>query len=912
MLLDQSNRQIALFSPFGNEKTDLALRAFTATEELGRLFRIDADLLSENAKLNFTDIVGKNVTIRLNTLQKGGTRFWNGHIRSFRQVGYVGRLARYQAIIVPQLWFLTRSADCRIFQNKNIPDIITKVLEPYNFPIPFENTLTADYQPWEYCVQYRETDLNFISRLMEQEGIHYYFRHENGKHTMILADLNSVHKDFPKYENIPFIPPHGEVVNVQSILEWTVSMEVQPSSYLLTDFDFKKPSDPLASRSAVLTPQVENGDHEIYDYPGEYTEHPDGDRYSMARIHELNTGFQLAYGESNARGLSSGCKFALSRFTRDEGNGDYLVISTVIKAEAESYFSSGGTPDTPPFSCSCTALKVGDVSFVPARLTPKPMIQGTQTAIVTGPKGEEIYTDEYGRIKVQFHWDREGKYDENTTLFIRVAEVWAGKRWGSTFTPRIGQEVVVAFLEGDPDQPLVIGSVYNAEQMPPYLGEGPDPKHKNDPKVSGIKSLSTKGGQGYNEWRFDDNKGKEEVFIHAERNMDTRVKNDSMHNVGHDYHLTVGGEKDGVKSGDQTEMVYRNKNLKIHKDHSEQIGGNMTLHVGGIDGDGNLDVHVDGKRTQVIKKDDSMHIVGNRLQKIDGNQGLKIGGNQAEQVGSNHALEAGQEIYLKAGLKIVIEAGTQISLKVGGNFIDISPAGVAISGTMLLLNSGGAAGVARPEPPSRSTTPTRQRLCRRPPRMTPSRGHFPTSSPTRRRPSLLRSHPRRQSRPLPARRSPSIRRQTASSVKITAWSCRITTTAQTATVRRHTSPPTFKIGRIVTARTCVKACRMARYPSVGQDTMSSCANPNAKPTRSASVAARTNSLRRPRPTNRQSEPPSSATTPNEPAAIAPNPLTPLASAPCRSVVNHRLHARPAEESYYDNRRSRQGTGLPSL
>lgn len=659
MLLDQSKRQIALFSPLGAEQTDLALRAFTITEELGRIFRIDADLLSENTKLKFTDIVGQSVTIRMNTIQSK-PRFWNGHVRSFRQVGNVGRLARYQAIIVPKLWFLTRSADCRIFQNKTVPDIITEVLAPYNFTHPFENTLTADYQPWEYCVQYRETDFNFISRLMEQEGIHYYFRHENGKHTMVLADLNSVHLEFPAYATIPFIPPEAQGVDRQSIQDWTVSMEVQPSSYLLNDFDFKKPKASLVSHSVVLTPQVENGEHEIFDYPGEYTEQHDGDRYSMARIHELNTSFELAYGESNARGLSAGCNFTLRQHTRDDANGSYLVISTVIKAEAESYFSDGGTPDTPPFTCSCTALKTGDVSFVPARLTPKPMIQGTQTAIVTGPKGDEIYTDKYGRIKVQFHWDRQGKHDANTTLFIRVAEAWAGKRWGSTFTPRIGQEVVVTFLEGDPDQPLIIGSVYNGEQMPPYLGDGPDPKHKNDPNVSGVKSCSTKGGQGFNEWRFDDTKGKEQIFTHAEKDMDIRVRADMRTDVGGSTNLTVGfQDAQGELHGFIKEKIFRTKvthALRTIEEIADRAHGTF--------------VGQESQYRQVINSE------------------------------GNFAAEAKQVFSVKAGTVIIeADADSQISLKCGESFIVLKPDGVYINGAMLYLNSGGSPAETKAVPP---------------------------------------------------------------------------------------------------------------------------------------------------------------------------------------------------------------------
>ena len=654
MPLDQTTRQIAIHSPFGEEKTDLALRSFIATEELGRLFQIDAELLSENFNLSFEKIVGQNVTIRLNTIQ-GGPRFFNGHVRSFRQTGNVGRLTSYQAVIVPKLWFLTRSADCRIFQNKKVPDIIKEVLEPYNFSPPFEDTLTGTYREWEYCVQYRETDFNFISRLMEQEGIHYFFRHEKGKHTLTLADANSVHQPFPDYATIRFFQPDQLVIDQQGIQDWTVAMEVQPSFYTLNDFDFQKPKTSLIARATVLTEKVEGSEHEIFDYPGEYTQLDDGQDYAMARIHELNTGFKTAYGQGDARGICVGCAFTLERAPRQDQDGKYLVISTAIQADAESYFSDGGTGGGPAFSCSCTALKASDVAFVPARLTPKPIIQGAQTAIVTGPKGDEIHTDKYGRVKVQFHWDRKGKKDENTTCFIRVAELWAGKRWGSTYTPRIGQEVVVNFLEGDPDQPIIVGSVYNGDQMPPYLGDGLDPKHKHDPNVSGIKSCSTKGGQGYNELRFDDTKGKEQVFIHAEKDLDMRVKNGTRTDVGGSMNLTVGfQDKAGELHGFVKEKIFRTKFTHALKTVAVQADAEHVIYV--------------GKQGEACKQ---------------------------IMVESGEMRATAEQLFsVKTPATIVLEGGGEICLTCGPSFIKLTPEGIYINGPMVYINSGGTSTAA--------------------------------------------------------------------------------------------------------------------------------------------------------------------------------------------------------------------------
>jgi type VI secretion system secreted protein VgrG len=320
---------------------------------------------------------------------------------------------------------------------------------------------------------------------------------------------------------------------------------------------------------------------------------------------------------------------------------------------------------------------------------------------VVGPPGEEIFTDRYGRVKVQFFWDRQGKHDADSSCWVRVAQVWAGNRWGAFFWPRIGQEVVVTFLEGDPDQPLITGSVYNADQMPPYLGKGPDSQHPNDNKLAGLKSNTTTGGIGFNEWRFDDTRGKEQVFVHAERDMDVRVKHDSRERVLHDRHLIVGSDKDG-KQGDQRELVYQDKHLNVKRHHVEHIEGNMQLLVGGDGDNGNLDVVLKKDKKELIQGDDHLHVKGARNEKVDGTQSLTVGQNQQEKVGQNHALEAGVQVHIKAGATLILEAGAQLSLKVGGNFVDINPAGVSIVGTMVLINSGGAAGSgsgSSPTPP---------------------------------------------------------------------------------------------------------------------------------------------------------------------------------------------------------------------
>jgi type VI secretion system secreted protein VgrG len=463
---------------------------------------------------------------------------------------------------------------------------------------------------------------------------------------------------------------------------------------------------------------------EIYDFPGGYAVRFDGvspsggdqparlqkifddnKRTVKLRMQAETVPAITITGSSACSNFVSGHKFTLKRHF--DAEGDYVLVSVSHQASMSNEFVSGGSGSGLFYSNSFNCIPLA-LPYRPQNRTPKPFIASVQNALVTGPSGKEVFTDKYGRIKVQFYWDREGKNDENSSCWIRVAQTFAGKRWGGSFWPRLGQEVLVAFVEGNPDEPVIVGSVYNAEQTPPYLGDGLDSKHKNDANVSGIKSNTTLGGSGFNEFRFDDTKGKEQIFLHAERNLEFTTKNDSLAHNLNNRHQIIGQEKDGSKSGDQREMVYHDKHIKVCHDHVEQVGNNMQLLVGGVDsGEGNQDVVINGVRKQSVGKDDHLHVTGNRNEKMDGDQSLTVGGSQQEKIGMKHAVDAGQEIHLKAGMNAVIEAGVQLTLKVGGNFIAISPAGVSIQGTLVMINSGGAAGSGSGSSPTAPQDPTK-------------------------------------------------------------------------------------------------------------------------------------------------------------------------------------------------------------
>jgi type VI secretion system secreted protein VgrG len=638
MPLSQDTRLLAIATPLADNV--LALRSFSIQEPLGRLFQIDAELTSEDGGIDLDKVVGHNVTLRL-SVGKDEDRYFNGFVSRLTQVGNQGRYAHYRATVVPWLWFLTRTADCRIFQAKSAPDIIEAVFKGHGFN-DYKLSLSGTYVTRDYCVQYRETDFNFVSRLMEQEGIYYFFKHEDGKHTLVLADSISAHSPYTGFEEITFHEVETGVPGSEVITDWTMEKEAQPVACALNDFDFTKPKTSLRSNTNVSRPYGA-AQFEVYDYPGEYVDPSEGDRLSGVRLDELQTQYETLHGQASSRGLVTGCTFTLKNHPRDDQNGDYLITEVSIRADAGEFGS--GKNEGEFFSCSFIAVPKAH-QFRSARLTPKPVVQGPQTAIVVGPSGEEIYTDDYGRVKLQFHWDRYGAADENSSCWVRVSQLWAGKKWGAMYIPRIGQEVIVEFLEGDPDRPIITGRVYNAVAMPPYGLPAEMTK-------STVKSNSSKGGNGFNEIRFEDKKGSEQIFIHGEKNLDVRIKNDSFENVGNNRHLVV--------VQDRFEHVQNNRNETVDNDHKEKIGNDRNLNVG-----------------------------GKEAKAVTGSLSLTVTGDVIEVFKGNHSEQVTSDYYLKAD-NIVIEGMTNVTIKVAQSYIAIDSTGISIgtTGTISLTDSQG-------------------------------------------------------------------------------------------------------------------------------------------------------------------------------------------------------------------------------
>ncbi|MFH1844711.1 MAG: type VI secretion system tip protein TssI/VgrG, partial [bacterium] len=446
----QSDRPVSVSSPLETDK--LLFYRMTATEALGRLYDFDLEVLSDDHNIKLEDLLGQSMTVHLE-LPDGGERHFNGIVSQLSFLGTIGRHAHYGIQLHPWLWFLTRTADCRIFQNKKLPDIIKEILAEFGFS-DIEDCLSGNYEAWDYCVQYRETAFNFISRLMEQEGIYYYFKHDEDKHTLVLSDSYSAHEAVTGFETIYFYPPEVSAKSDHDrFLSWRISQQVQATSFTLDDYDFEAPKSNLQT-SATATKKHSGTDYKVFDYPGEYPDTGVGSEYVKYRMEELKAEYEICSAHGSARGLMAGCLFSLSDHPRDDQNKEYLVVSASHTLESGGYESGESGSGEFTYLGSIEAIDA-QVPYRSPRTTPKPIVQGVQTAVVVGASGKDVWTDEYGRVKVQFHWDRVGANDENSSCWVRVSQNWAGKDWGGMFILHIGHEVIVDFLEGDPDRPII-------------------------------------------------------------------------------------------------------------------------------------------------------------------------------------------------------------------------------------------------------------------------------------------------------------------------------------------------------------------------------------------------------------------------------------------------------------------------
>jgi len=668
----QTNRLCSLSSPLGADA--LLVVSMQGHEGVSEPFHFTVEVVSENADVAMEQVVGKPVSLRVQ-LVDGGHRFFHGIVATFEQAGRDTRLASYRLEVRPWLWLLTRRGDCRIFQHKSVPEIVREVFQNAGFE-DFELRLNGNYAAREFCVQYRETDFAFVSRLLEAEGIFYFFQHEESRHVLVLCDAPSSVADCPGQGTAHYAGDLGGVEQRDEIRGWRTQRTLHPGRQALKDFNFEDPGNALLVDTKTSHAIGDNDRFEVYDHhPCGYRDSGGGKSHSDLRMEEHEASAFRIHGDGNCRAFSPGFAFTLQGHFRGDTDGHKFMLLTVTHRLTQAAgYETGPTEETGydnVFTCVPTSAP-----YRPARLTPLPRITGPQTAIVVGAAGEEIDVDAYGRVWLQFHWDRQGKRDEKSSCRVRVTQAWAGNSFGFVAHPRIGDEVIVEFLEGDPDKPIVTGCVYNKRTMPPYALPG-------NKTQTGLKSRSTKGGSpsNFNELRFEDKKGSEEVYIQAEKNKTVLVKNDRSENVGHDESITIGhdrtekvGHDEKITIGnDRTETVGKNETISVGVNRTETVGANESVTIGANRTENvgaNETVNVAMLRTHSIGINDMLNVGAAQEVSIGGAQALSVGLARTTNVGANDSLSVGKKLTIDAGDEVIIKTGdASITMKKDGTIV---------------------------------------------------------------------------------------------------------------------------------------------------------------------------------------------------------------------------------------------------
>ncbi|ESX52256.1 type VI secretion system tip protein VgrG [Mesorhizobium sp. C416B] len=605
--MPSEQRAALVQTPVGAEL--LTFTHLVGRDEISRCLAYTVGFVSTNADIDPLKMLGGAVSIEGEADPK---RWFSGLIAEFRLTRIEDRLAHYEAVVRPWLWFLGNTTDCRIFQDKTAVEIVEEIFSKYGGIAKFEKRLQGSYPPREYCVQYDESDLDFVQRLLEHEGIMYFFEHAEGEHTLILADATSKLKPAPGYETVLYqFEGQGSRRDVEYITDWIPGSAVRPGAYAHTDYDFEKPAADLMAKSAQAFGHKQAAG-ENYRHPGAHLEVGRGDSLAAIRREEIQAPHMRIAAVGTVRGLFSGCTFKLDGFPRDDQNKEYLVISAEYRLFDPGY-RAGVDTDGENFKV-VLGVAPTSVAYRPPRITPRPIMRGPQTATVVGPSGEEIFTDKYARVKVQFHWDRLGKKDQKSSCFVRVSQTWAGSGWGFIQIPRIGQEVIVDFIEGNPDLPIITGRVYNASQMPPYGLPG-------NATQSGWKSNSSKGGGGYNELMFEDKAGSELVNFQAQKDHHLLIKNDRQKLVQHDQSDRIDHDAKHSVGHNLDEDVGNNKTVKVGVDQTTNIGSNDTETVG-------------VNRALTVGANETIHVMSNSTENIDANHSQTVGIVQTVTVGA--------------------------------------------------------------------------------------------------------------------------------------------------------------------------------------------------------------------------------------------------------------------------------------
>ncbi|MBL8299994.1 MAG: type VI secretion system tip protein VgrG [Rhodanobacteraceae bacterium] len=661
------NRTLNVTTPLGPEV--LRFDSLQGKESLSQLFDFQLTMKSEERGISAPSLLGQSITVDFE-LEGGARRHLNGQCVQFRSAGRRGKQHLYVAQLKPWLWYATRRSDYRIFQQQSTVDIVKKVLSLYPFQTKW--LLSKSYRQWNYCVQYRETDANFVQRLLEHEGIWYWFEHSAGEHTLVLTDDIGLASPYPGYAKVPFYPHDHTVPDKDHLHGWAAGGQVQSGKYSARDYNFVMPSADLTTVRGQPAGHP-HASYDIFDYPGSYPTLGEGDPYARVRLEELQASHQRSYGQGRARGLAPGRLVNLEKHVVGDYNKEYLVIATEYDFSDNDYEANDGSAD---HHLSIAAeFHPTEQPYRPERRTPKPHTMGPESAVVTGPAGQEIYTNEHGQVKVQFHWDRYGKKDENSSCWIRVSHPWAGTGFGGVHIPRIGQEVLVDHLNGDPDQPIIVGRVYNTNNPHPW-------NLPANATQSGFLTRSSMGAnwQNANALRFEDKKGEEQVWLHAEKNQDIEVENDETHWVGHDRTKTIDHDETVFVKHDRTETVDHNETITIHNDRTERVDHNEKISIGDNRNEdvgknesvsiGNNQTHTVGdNRTRQVGKNETITIGQNRTENVGKNETLSVGKNRKVNIGKNKTETIGMGSMLNVGLAQVTNIGGAYALTVGAGWM---------------------------------------------------------------------------------------------------------------------------------------------------------------------------------------------------------------------------------------------------
>ena len=651
--LTQDQRLIAISSPL--PKDELLLTSFEGIDQISGLFEFQIEVLSKNHSITPDQLIGKTVDV---TIQNDQKPVFNGYVSRFTYGEVVAdNLRSYRLTMVPWLWFLSKNNNHRIFQEKTTKEIITQVFKDLGFN-DYDFKASGNATKREYCLQHNESDLNFVSRLLEEDGIAYYFEQKKGSHVMHIVDAANAYQACAETD---LTYSKGNQPNTQ-LTRWEHVYDFRKGKWSLNDYDYASPTKSQLQTTASTSKFANVKNYEHYEYTP-YHDFSGIKDLTVKRIEAEETPLNIIEASSDCSSFYAGGKFKLSKHAVKQEQGNYIITAVRHRVYDNSYLA-GANEGQSEYGNDIVCIP-DDVHYRPPLTHNKPWMQGPQSATVVGPSGEEIYVDKEGRIKVQFHWDREGKDDENSSCYIRVMQPWAGAGWGTSFIPRIGMEVVINFFDGDPDRPIISGAVYNGDNKPPF----------NSKTQSGIKTRSSKEGSNANsnELRFDDNKGSEQIFIHAEKNLDTEVENDETLTVDndrtkivkHDENSTINNDRNKTVDNNQSETIGSDKKIDVGKSHTEDIAENKTENIG---------------------KNSSLDIGDNSTASIKNNMSVDVGKNLNEDVGKAFTLNAGDQITLKAGsASITMKKNGDISIK--GKNINIKGSGnVIIKGSKVTLN----------------------------------------------------------------------------------------------------------------------------------------------------------------------------------------------------------------------------------